>query len=51
MRDLLKQRSYLRALSPANRRKWFEQRKRLTPKVKIGTLYRDARQFAYVHLS
>jgi hypothetical protein len=48
---MFKHRSYLRRLSKAQRRSWFEQRKRLTPRVPIGTMPRNvARQYAYVSL-
>lgn len=44
-------RSYLRALSPHNRRAWAEQRARLTPRVPIGNAWVPhfiSRQYAYV---
>jgi hypothetical protein len=52
MKTLLKQRSYLRGLTPEQRRKWFEQKKRLTPRVVIGKgLPRSVlRSYAYISL-
>jgi hypothetical protein len=53
VRALFSHRSYLRCLSKAQRRSWFEQRKRLTPRVPIGTAVIPnaiARQYAYVRL-
>jgi hypothetical protein len=37
--DLMRHRPYLRALTRQQRRKWFEQRKRLTARVVIGTAW------------
>jgi hypothetical protein len=54
MRSLYSHRNYLRCLSKANRRKWFEQRKRLTPRVGISTAVIPAsvrRQNAYIWLA
>lgn len=54
MRNLLSHRSYLRCLTAAQRRAWFEQRKRLKPKVPISTAHMPhsvARQYAYVSLT
>jgi len=54
MDKLFHLRSYLRVLTPAQRRSWFEQRKRLTPRVPIGTavLPRSVhRSFAYIKLA
>jgi hypothetical protein len=48
--SLMHQRGYLRALTAAQRRSWFEQRKRLTPRVPIGSAWlpdRVRRSFAY----
>ena len=53
MRNLLSHRAYLRCLSPAQRRAWFEQRKRLKPRVPIGTAVIPRsikRQYTYVQL-
>lgn len=53
MKTLLRQRSYLRRLSARQRRAWFEQHKRLTPRVPIGTgviPHAVRRQYAYVSL-
>jgi hypothetical protein len=53
MKSLFSHRSYLRCLTAAQRRSWFEQRKRLTPRVPIGTavIPRSVRrQFAYITL-
>jgi hypothetical protein len=47
-------RRHLRFLSHAQRRKWWEQRKYLTPKVVIGLCYvprNVSSQFAYVKVS
>lgn len=47
---LMPQRRYLRALTAAQRRSWYEQRKRLTPRVPIGSAWvpdRVRRSFAY----
>lgn len=44
-------RSYLRALSPRNRRVWAEQRARLSPRVPISSAWVPSfisRQYAYV---
>ncbi|WP_448167710.1 hypothetical protein [Burkholderia ambifaria] len=54
METLFRHRSYLRRLTPAQRRSWFEQRKRLTPRVPIGTAVLPKsvrRQFAYIKLA
>jgi hypothetical protein len=54
MRSLFSLRSYLRCLSKSNRRKWFEQRKRLSPRVPIGTAVvprNVTRQYAYIRLA
>ena len=48
--SLMHHRRYLRALSAAQRRSWFEQRKRLTPRVPIGSAWlpdRVRRSYAY----
>jgi len=37
--SLMRHRSWLRALTPAQRRRWLEQRKRLTPRVPIGSAW------------
>lgn len=53
MKSLFSHRSYLRCLSHAQRRSWVEQRKRLTPRVPIGTAVIPravARQYAYIRL-
>lgn len=53
MRNLLSHRPWLRCLTRAQRRAWFEQRKRLRPRVPIGTAVLPAgikRQYAYVTL-
>lgn len=53
MKSIFSHRSYLRCLSPAQRRSWFEQRKRLTPRVPIGTKlipHAVRRQFVYISL-
>ena len=44
-------RKHLRFLSQTNRRQWWDQRKRLTPRVKISGAYVPpsvTREFAYV---
>ncbi|WP_423396061.1 hypothetical protein [Burkholderia sp. LMG 21824] len=54
MEKLFRHRSFLRALTPAQRRSWYEQRKRLTPRVPIGTAVIPRsirRQFAYIKLA
>jgi len=48
--SLMHHRSYLRALTAAQRRSWFEQRKRLAPRVLIGIAWvpeRVRRSYAY----
>jgi len=40
--DLMRHRPYLRALTPQQRRSWWEQRKRLTARVVIGTAWLPA---------
>ena len=37
--SLMHHRRYLRALTAAQRRHWFEQRKRLAPRVRIGSAW------------
>ena len=37
--DLMRHRPYLRALTPQQRRSWWEQRKRLKARVVIGTAW------------
>jgi len=37
--NLMRHRSYLRVLTSAQRRVWWEQRKRLTPRVQIGSAW------------
>jgi hypothetical protein len=37
--SLMRHRRYLRALTAAQRSRWFEQRKRLTPRVPIGSAW------------
>jgi hypothetical protein len=47
---LMRHRSYLRALTAAQRRSWFEQRKRLAPRVPIGSAWlpeRVRRSYSY----
>ena len=44
-------RPYLRALSPSNRRRWAEQKARLSPRVAISSSFVPhdlSRQYAYV---
>lgn len=44
-------RKHLRFLTPSQRRRWWDQRKRLTPRVRIGGAYvppNVSREFAYV---
>ncbi|MDR5749925.1 MULTISPECIES: hypothetical protein [Caballeronia] len=44
-------RKHLRFLSQAQRRRWWDQKKRLTPRVVIGAAYvppNVTREFAYV---
>jgi hypothetical protein len=44
-------RKHLRFLTPAQRRRWWDQRKRLTPRVHISGSYLPphiTREFAYV---
>jgi hypothetical protein len=51
MRNILRHRSYLRHLTPNQRRSWFEQWKVLRPRVKIGSSYVPysvQRSFAYI---
>jgi hypothetical protein len=53
MKTLYRLRPYLRCLSARQRRSWFEQHKRLTPRVPIGTACVPPgvrRQYAYVAL-
>ena len=48
--DLMRHRPYLRALTPQQRRSWWEQRKRLTARVVIGTAWLPVpvrRSYAY----
>jgi len=48
--SLMHHRRYLRALSADQRRSWFEQRRRLTPRVPIGSAWvpeRVRRSYAY----
>jgi hypothetical protein len=48
--SLMHHRRYLRALTAGQRRSWFEQRKRLTPRVPIGSAWlpdRVRRSYAY----
>lgn len=48
--SLMHHRRYLRALTAAQRRSWYEQRKRLTPRVPIGIAWvpeRVRRSYAY----
>jgi hypothetical protein len=48
--SVMQHRCYLRRLTGAQRRRWFEQRKRLTPRVSIGSAWlpdRVRRSFAY----
>jgi hypothetical protein len=48
--SLMHHRRYLRALNAAQRRSWFEQRKRLTLRVPIGSAWvpdRVRRSYAY----
>jgi hypothetical protein len=47
-------RAYLRCLSPAQRRAWVAQRRRLTPRVAIGSAHvphRVARSFVYIKVA
>jgi len=37
--SLMRHRGYLRALTPAQRRRWLEQRQRLTPRVSISSAW------------
>jgi hypothetical protein len=49
---LMHHRGYLRALTPAQRRSWFEQRKRLMPRVPIGSSWvpdRVRRSYTYAN--
>ena len=51
MFKLLHQRPYLRGLSHAQRRRWFEQWKVASPRVSIGTLPQAViKSYAYVRL-
>jgi hypothetical protein len=46
-------RKHLRFLTPSQRRRWWDQRKRLTPRVRIGIAYVPPsvlREFSYVKL-
>ena len=48
--DLMRHRPYLRALTPQQRRSWWEQRKRLKARVVIGTAWlppQVRRSYAY----
>ena len=48
--DLMRHRPYLRALTPRQRRSWWEQRKRLTARVTIGAAWlplQVRRSYAY----
>lgn len=48
--DLMRHRSYLRALTPRQRRTWWEQRKRLKARVVIGAAWlpeQVRRSYAY----
>lgn len=48
--DLMRHRPYLRALTPRQRRSWWEQRKRLTARVVIGSAWlpeQVRRSYAY----
>lgn len=48
--NLMRHRHYLRALTPAQRRSWLQQRKRLAPRVSIGSAWlpnRVRRSYAY----
>jgi hypothetical protein len=54
MKNLLRHRSYLRRLSRQQRRSWFEQWKRATPRVVISGAYlpmKVACSFTYVNFS
>lgn len=54
MQALLKHRSYLRPLSRAQRRKWFEQWKHAKPRVKISAAWLPPevrKSFLYVELN
>ncbi|SOZ99479.1 conserved hypothetical protein [Cupriavidus taiwanensis] len=51
MFKLLRHRAFLRGLSRAQRRQWFEQAKSAAPRVPIATLpQRLQRSYAYVRL-
>ena len=53
MKSLLRHRSYLRKLTPAQRRAWFTQWRTARPRVMIGSAYLPptvAKSFAYVTL-
>jgi len=48
--SLMRHRRYLRARTPVQRRSWFEQRRRLTPRVPIGSAWvpdRVRRSYTY----
>jgi len=50
--NLMRHRSYLRALTSSQRRSWLEQRKRLIPRVSIGSAWiaeNVRRSFVYTH--
>ncbi|MBK3333525.1 hypothetical protein GA845_00570 [Burkholderia pseudomallei] len=54
MRNLFRQRSYLRRMSRRQRRAWFEQWKRAAPRIAISGAYLPpsvTRNFTYVKLS
>ena len=48
--NLMRRRAYLRALTASQRRSWFEQRNRLTPRVPISSSWvpdRVRRSYTY----
>jgi hypothetical protein len=50
--NLMRHRSYLRALTPAQRQRWLEQRQRLTPRVAISSAWLPTevrRSYVYAH--
>jgi hypothetical protein len=52
--NLMRHRGYLRALTPAQRRSWLEQRQRLTPRVAISSAWLPKelrRTYAYTQRS
>ncbi|KVT60628.1 hypothetical protein WK55_09795 [Burkholderia ubonensis] len=54
MNKIFRHRSFLRGLTAAQRRRWFEQHKRLKPRVPIGTAVLPAsvrRSFVYIKLA